>query len=62
MFLIDSRDTLSFAREHACRLHGDAASDSARRASWKKRSHAAWLRRHACRCHIDAAPLAHRPA
>jgi hypothetical protein len=62
MFLIDSRDTLSFAHEHARRLHGDAASDLTRRASWKRRSLGSWLRRHACRCNIDTAPLAHRPA
>jgi len=61
MFVIDSRDTLSFAREHAVRLKGDAAPDLSARASWKRRSLVSWLRRHACRCKIDTAPLAHRP-
>jgi hypothetical protein len=60
MFLIDSRDTLSFAREHAARLKDDVAS--ARRMSWRRRSLAPWLRRHACRCKIETAPLAHRSA
>jgi hypothetical protein len=55
MYAIDSRDTLSFAREHANRLREDAAPDR------KRRSPLAWLRRHACRCKIDTAPLAHRP-
>jgi hypothetical protein len=62
MFVIDSRDTLSFAREHAGRLKDDAASDRTRRASWKRHSLVAWLRRHACRCNIEAAPLAHHSA
>lgn len=60
MFVIDSRDTLSFARERAVRLKYDAAPDLGRRASWKRRS--PWLRRHACRCSIDTAPLAHHSA
>ena len=62
MFVIDSRDTLSFAREHAVRLKDDAASDLNSRASWKRRSLVPWLRRHACRCNIDTAPLAHHSA
>jgi hypothetical protein len=61
MFLIDSRDTLSFACEHALRLRDDAALDLTRRAAWKNGSLVPWLRRHACRCQIDTAPLAHRP-
>ena len=60
MNLIDSRDTLSFAREHASRLRDHAALT--RRATGKRRSPVQWLRRHACRCQIDTAPLAHRPA
>jgi hypothetical protein len=62
MFLIDSRDTLSFAREHALRLRDDAALDLTRRAAWKHGSLVPWLRRHVRRCQIDTAPLAHRPA
>jgi hypothetical protein len=62
MFVIDSLDTLSFAREHAVRLTDDAASDRSRRTSWKRRSLVVWLRRHACRCTIDTAPLAHHSA
>jgi hypothetical protein len=53
MYAIDSRDTLSFAREHANRLRDDAAPDRTRR------SPVAWLRRH---CKFETAPLAHRPA
>jgi len=60
MFVIDSRDTLSFAREHAARLRDDAASG--RRRSWKRHSPVLWLRRHACRCQIETAPLAHHSA
>jgi hypothetical protein len=60
MFVIDSRDALSFAREHAARLEADARS--ARRSSWKRRSIAPWLRRHACRCRIETAPLAYHSA
>jgi len=60
MYLIDSRDTLSFAREHASRLRDDTAL--VRRAPGKRRSLVQWIRRHACRCPIDTAPLAHRPA
>jgi hypothetical protein len=56
MFVIDSRDTLSFARERAVRLRADAAPRRTRR------SPIAWLRSHACRCHVETAPLAHRPA
>jgi len=56
MFVIDSRDTLSFARERAERLRTDAAPRG------KKRSPVAWLRRHACRCKIESAPLAHHSA
>jgi hypothetical protein len=59
MFLIDSRDTLSFAREHASRLRDDIALT--RRAAGERRSLVPWLGRHACRCQIDTAPLAHRP-
>jgi hypothetical protein len=62
MFVIDSRDTLSFAREHAVRLRNDATSDLTRRASWKRRSVGPRLRGHACRCNIDTAPLAHPSA
>ena len=62
MYVIDSRDTLSFARERAVRLQRGAASTLARRASWKRRSLGPWLRRHACRCTVDPAPLAHRSA
>ena len=60
MYLIDSRDTLSFAREHASRLRDDNAL--IRRAAGKRRFRVQWIRRHACRCQIDTAPLAHRPA
>ena len=56
MFLIDSRDTLSFAGEHPDRLRKDATPERTRR------SPVAWLRRHACRCRIETAPPAHRPA
>jgi len=56
MFIIDSRDTLSFARERAERLRTDAALRG------KKRSPVAWLRSRVCRCRIETAPLAHRPA
>jgi hypothetical protein len=56
MFVIDSRDTLSFARERAARLGEDVARKS------RSRSPSSWLRRHACRCRIEIAPLAHRPA
>jgi hypothetical protein len=56
MYVIDSRDTINFAREHAKRLREDAAPDR------KRRSPVAWLRRHTCRCKVEAAPLAHRPA
>ncbi len=62
MFVIDSRDTLSFAREHAARLKDDAASDRSGRTTWKRHSLVAWLRRHACRCTIDTAPLAQHSA
>jgi hypothetical protein len=62
MSVIDSRDTLDFAHQHAVRLKADAASDRNRRASWKRRSLVRWLRRHACRCHIDTAPAAHHSA
>jgi hypothetical protein len=62
MFFIDSRDTLSFAREHAARIRGDAEPDLIGHAASKHRSLVHWLRWHACRCRIDAAPLAHRPA
>jgi hypothetical protein len=61
MFVIDSRDTLSFACEHAARLKGDAASDLSRRASWKRRSLVPWLGRRACRCDIDTALAHHSP-
>jgi hypothetical protein len=61
MFFIDSRDSLSFACEHATRLRGDAEPDLTWHAASKRRSLGPWLRRHACRCRIDAAPLAHRP-
>ena len=61
MYLIDSRDTLSFAREHASRLRDDAALTRARSRE-AALARAQWLRRHACRCQIDTAPLAHRPA
>jgi hypothetical protein len=62
MFVIDSRDTLSFAREHVARLKGAEASDLKHRVSWKQRSRVSWLRRHACRCNIETAPLAHHSA
>ena len=62
MLVIDSRDTLSFAREHAVRLKDDAGSDLERRAPWQRRSLVPWLRRHACRGNIDTAPLAHHSA
>jgi len=62
MLVIDSRDTLSFARERAVRLKDDASPDLGRRASWKQRSLVLWLRRHACCCNIDTAPLAHHSA
>ena len=58
MFVIDSRDTLSFAREHARRLGDDAAGAQTR----KRRSLVTWLRRHACRCRVDRTPLVQRPA
>jgi hypothetical protein len=61
MFVIDSRDTLSFARDHAVRLNDDAASDLSH-AFWKRRSLVQSLRRHARRCNIDTAPLAHHSA
>jgi hypothetical protein len=61
MFVIDSRDTLSFAREHVARLKGDAAPDFRPRASWKRHSLVSWLRRHACR-YNNTAPLAHPSA
>ena len=50
MFVIDSRDTLSFAREHAARLRDDAARTRSGRTTWKRHSLVQWLRRHACRC------------
>jgi hypothetical protein len=56
MFIIDPRDTLSFAREHADLLRRDMQPGR------RRRSPVAWLRRHACRCRIETAPLAHRPA
>ena len=59
MFVIDSRDSLIFAREHAVRLRYDAASAVTRRASPKRHPVGLWLRRHACRC---SAPLAHHSA
>ena len=62
MFVIDARDTLSFAHEQAVRLKDDAASDRNRRAWWKRRSPVPWLRRHSCRCKIDTAPLARHSA
>ena len=62
MLVIDSRDTLNFAREHAVRLKDDAASDLERRASSKRSRLVLWLRRHACRCDIDTAPLVHHSA
>jgi hypothetical protein len=62
MYVIDSRDTLSFAREHAVRLKDDAASHRSGRASWKRHSLVRWLRRHACLCSIDTAPLAQHSA
>jgi len=62
MFVIDSRDTLSFAHEHTVRLKDDAASDPNRRASWKRRSLVPWLRRQASRCKIDTAPMVHHSA
>jgi hypothetical protein len=60
MYVIDSRDTLSFAREHAAWLKDEVSPD--RRAPSRQRSLATWLRRHACRCKIETAPLAHRSA
>ena len=60
MYVIDSRDILSFAREHAARLKDDVPAD--RHMSWKRRSLAPWLRRHVCRCQIETAPLAHHSA
>jgi hypothetical protein len=62
MFVIDSRDTLMFARERAVRLRADAGPDRVRRVSWKRRTLGPWLRRHGCCSHIDAAPLAHHSA
>jgi hypothetical protein len=62
MFFIDSRDSLSLAREQVARLRGDAEHDMSWLAASKRRSLVPWLRRHACRCRVDAAPLAHRPA
>ena len=62
MFFIDPRDSLSFAREHAGRLRGDAEPHLTWHAAPRRRSLVPWLRRHACRCRIDVAPLAHRPA
>jgi hypothetical protein len=60
MYVIDSRDTLSFAREHAARLKDDVSSDPRR--SWRRHPLAPWLRRHVCRCKIETAPLAHHSA
>jgi hypothetical protein len=62
MFFIDSRDSLSLARERIARLRGDAEPDLTWHAASKRRSLVPWFWRHACRCRIDAAPLAHRPA
>jgi hypothetical protein len=60
MYVIDSRDTLSFAREHAARLKDDAPWDQG--ISARRRTLATWLRRHGCRCKIETAPLAHHSA
>jgi hypothetical protein len=60
MYVIDSRDTLSFAREHAAHLKDEVSPD--RSTLWRQRSLATWLRRHACRREIETAPLAHRAA
>ena len=62
MFFIDSRDSLSLAREHTARLRGDAEPELTWHAASKRRPIVPWLRRHACRWRIDAAPLAHRLA
>jgi hypothetical protein len=62
MFFIDSRDSLSLAREQVARLRGDAEPDLTWHAASRRRSFIPWLRRHACRCRIDAAPLVHHPA
>jgi hypothetical protein len=61
MFFIDSREALIFAREHARRLHDEAATDHLRRAAWRRCTLVASMRRLACRCRIEAAPFAHRP-
>ena len=60
MYVIDSLDTLSFAREHAARLEDEVSPH--RSTLWRRPSLATWLRRHVCRCNIETAPLAHRSA
>jgi hypothetical protein len=62
MFVIDSRDTLIFAREHISRLRDEFAADRLRRASSRRHPLVTSLRRQVRRSRIDPAPLAHRPA
>jgi hypothetical protein len=61
MIIINSRDTLVFARERARRLLDEAAADHLRRAASRRRTFGASIRHTVRRWRLDAASIAHRP-